>query len=184
MASRTKTKEEARARRLAEERARVEKARRDRRLRTIGGVLLAAVAIVAVLIAVSSSGGKKETGLLKQGTVRTKTVNTVQNLLAGIPQSGARLGNPKAPVTMDYYGDLECPICQEFTLQGGFSQLISNEVRQGKVQVVYKAFETATATPTSSKPSRSLRSPPASSRSSGTSPNSSTTSRARRAPAM
>ncbi len=106
-----------------------------------------AVAIVAVLIAVSSSGTKAETGLQK-GAIKNKTVTTVQNLLAGIPQSGARLGNPKAPVTMDYYGDLECPICQEFTLQGGFSQLISNEVRQGKVQVVYKAFETATHDPT------------------------------------
>jgi protein-disulfide isomerase len=146
MASRTKQKEEARARRLAEERARVERAHRDRRLRMIGGVLLVAVAIVAVLIAVSSNGGKSETGLQK-GAIKNKTVTTVQSLLAGIPQSGARLGNPKAPVTMDYYGDLECPICQEFTLQGGFSQLISNDVRQGKVQVVYKAFETATRDP-------------------------------------
>ena len=113
----------------------------------IGGVLLAAVAIVAVLIAVSSSGGRAETGLQK-GAIKNKTVTTVQSLLAGIPQSGARLGNPNAPVTMDYYGDLECPICQEFTLQGGLSQLISNEVRQGKVQIVYKAFETATHDPT------------------------------------
>jgi protein-disulfide isomerase len=147
MASRTKQKEEARERRLAEERARAERARRDRRLRMVGGVVLAAVAVVAVLIAVSSGGNKSETGLQK-GKGQSTTVAAVESLLKGIPQSGARLGNPKAPVTMTYYGDLECPICQDFTLNGGFSQLISNEVRSGKVQVVYKAFETATHDPT------------------------------------
>jgi protein-disulfide isomerase len=148
MASRTKQKEEARARRLAEERARAEKARRDRRLRMVGGVVVLAVAIAAVLVAVSSgsSTNSLETGLLK-GNKRNAAVTTVNNLLSGVPQSGATLGNPSAPVTMDYYGDLECPICQLFTLKGGFSQLIANEVRQGKVKVVFKAFETATRDP-------------------------------------
>ncbi|MGO9882814.1 MAG: DsbA family protein [Solirubrobacteraceae bacterium] len=148
MASRTKQKEEARARRLAEERARSEKARRDRRLRMVGGVVVLAIAIAAVLVAVSSgsSTNNLEKGLAT-GAVKNNTVTTVNNLLAGVPQSGATLGDPNAPVTMDYYGDLECPICQEFTLQGGLSQLIANEVRQGKVKIVYKAFETATRDP-------------------------------------
>ena len=51
--------------------------------------------------------------------------------------------------------------------------------RQGEDRL--QAFETATRTPTSSRPSRSPRSPPASSSDSGTSPSSSTTSRAPRA---
>ncbi|MBV9800018.1 MAG: thioredoxin domain-containing protein [Solirubrobacterales bacterium] len=147
MASRTKQKEEARARRLAEERARAERARRNRRVRMIGGVVLAAVAIVAVAIAVSSGGGKKPGGL-QTGTSASQTVSQVQQMFAGIPQSGATLGSPTAPVTMTYYGDLECPVCQAFTLSGGFPQLVANEVRSGKVKVVYKAFETATPDPT------------------------------------
>src|SRR5947209_16582889 len=53
MASRTKQKEEARARRLAEEQARSERARRQRRVRMLAGVIIGAVAVVAVLIAVS-----------------------------------------------------------------------------------------------------------------------------------
>jgi protein-disulfide isomerase len=146
MASRKEQKEQARARRLAEEQARTEKARRDRRLRMIVGVVVGAVAVVAVAIAISSGGGSSATGLQK-GTAANKTATTVQNLLAGIPQSGARLGNPSAPVTMTYYGDLECPICQDFTLSGGFPQLVSKDVRAGKVQVVYKAFQTATRDP-------------------------------------
>ena len=141
MASRTKQKEEARARRLEEERARAERARRDRRLRTVGAIVLGAIVVVAVLIVVSS-GGKK--GGLQTGTEASATATAVNGLLAGIPQSGATLGNPNAPVTMTYYGDYECPVCQAFTLQGGFPQLVANDVRQGKVKVVYKAFCTAT----------------------------------------
>ncbi len=142
MASRTKQKEEARARRLAEERERAERARRDRRLRTIGGIVLAALIVVAALIFISSSGSKKAG--IQTGTKANSTVASINQLLAGIPQSGARLGNPKAPVTMTYYGDYECPVCQAFTLEGGFPQLVSSDVRQGKVQVVYKSFCTAT----------------------------------------
>jgi protein-disulfide isomerase len=145
MASRTKQKEEARARRLAEEQARSERARRERRLRMVGGIVLAAVIIAVVLVTISSSGGKKAPGLAKRGsTQRSAAVLAVDNLLSGIPQSGARLGNPKAPVTMTYYGDFECPVCQAFTLDGGFPQLVANDVRAGKVQVVYRAFCTAT----------------------------------------
>ena len=146
MASRTKQKEEARARRLAEEQSRVERARRQRRLRMLGGVVLGAFALVAVAIALSLGGGKS--GGLAKGKKASQTVATVQSLLAGIPQSGARLGNPKAPVTMTYYGDLECPICRDFTLNGGFPQLVSNDVKAGKVQIVYRAFQTATRDPT------------------------------------
>jgi protein-disulfide isomerase len=141
MASRKAQREEARARRLAEEKARQERARRQRRLRMIGGVVVVAVAVVVVAIAISSGGGKK--GGLAKGATATKTVSQVQSLLNGIPQDGTRLGNPKAPVTLTYYGDLQCPVCQAFTLNG-FKQLVSKDVRQGKVQVVYKALETAT----------------------------------------
>jgi len=145
VASRTKQKEEARARRLAEEQARTERARRDRRLKMVSGVVLGALALVAVAIAISS-GGSSSKGL-KTGAQATTTKTQVESLLSGIPQSGARLGNPKAPVTLTYYGDLECPICQEFTLSS-FPQLVANEVRAGKVQVVYKAFQTATPSAT------------------------------------
>src|SRR6201985_3441298 len=141
MASRKAQREEARARRLAEEQARQERDRRQRRIRMIGGGVVAAVAVVVVAIAISSGGGHK--GGLAKGTAATQTVAQVQSLLQGIPQGGTRLGDPKAPVTMTYYGDLECPVCQAVTLHG-FKQLVSKEVREGKVQVVYKALQTAT----------------------------------------
>jgi hypothetical protein len=57
MASRTKQKEEARARRLAEERAHAERAQRQRRMFMLGGGALVVAAIVAVVVAVSVGGG-------------------------------------------------------------------------------------------------------------------------------
>jgi protein-disulfide isomerase len=147
MASRTKQKEQARAQRLAQEQARQERERRQRRVRMLSGVILAAVAVVAVAIAVSTGGGSSTATGLQTGGKSTKLVSQVTSLLSGIPQSGATLGNPKAPVTMTYYGDLECPICKDFTLSGGFSQVVANDVRAGKVKVVFRAFETATASP-------------------------------------
>lgn len=146
MASRKEQKEQARARREAEERARAGRERQQRRLRMVIGSVLVAVAIVAVLVAVSSSGGSSSAGLQK-GKSSTQTVAAVQKLLTGIPQSGTTLGSSSAPVTMTYYGDLECPICRDFTLHGGFAPLVANEVRAGKVKIVYKAFQTATRDP-------------------------------------
>jgi len=142
MASRTKQKEEARARRLAEERARAERDRRQRRLRMLAGVVLAAIAVVAVAIVISSnSGGSK--GGIQTGTKASQTISGVNSLLAGIPQSGNTLGSPNAKVTVTEWGDLQCPVCRDFALSSE-NQLISNDVRSGKVKLVYRSLETAT----------------------------------------
>jgi protein-disulfide isomerase len=147
MASRKEQKEAARQRRIAEEQARAAQARRSRRLRMLAGVVIGAAAVVAVAIAISS-GGSSSGGLVKANSpAQTKLVNQVNALLKGIPQSGNVLGNPKAPVTMTYFGDLECPICRDFTVDGGFPELVAKDVRDGKVKVVYNAFETATRDP-------------------------------------
>jgi len=143
MSSRKQQREEARAKRLAEEQARAEQERRQRRLRMLGGIAVGAVAVVAVLIAISSSGG---TSSVPTGAQAKKTAASVETLLSGIPQNGTRLGSPNAPVTMYYYGDLECPICKDFSLSS-LPQLIQNEVRAGKVQVVYRSLQTATHDP-------------------------------------
>lgn len=108
------------------------------------GILVGAAAVVAVIVAISL--GRGGSGGLQTGTEAAQTINSVQQLLNGIPQSGATLGNRKAPVTLTYYGDLECPICRDFTL-GSFPELVSKDVRDGKVKVVYKAFRTATPNP-------------------------------------
>src|SRR5579875_2502696 len=147
MASRTRQKEEARARRLAEERARAERAQRARRMRMLAGVVVAAIVVVAVVIAISVSGSSP---------AAHKNVAAVSALLNGIPESGETLGSPSAPVTVTEYADLECPVCDAFALptsantsdgtpgSGYFDQLVNQYVRPGKVKIVYRSLETAT----------------------------------------
>jgi protein-disulfide isomerase len=129
------------ARREREDRARAEeaKARRDRRLRILGLTLGAAVIVVIAAILISSSGGRK------QGVQPSSPAGALQGSAAtsqsigGIPQNNLTLGNAKAPVTIHEYADLQCPVCDDFSLNV-LPQVIQNYVRTGKVKVVYENF--------------------------------------------
>ena len=79
-------------------------------------MVIAAVAVVAVAIVISSSGGSSSPVAFRPGPRRTRRPSSVETLLTGIPQNGNTLGNPNAPVTVTEFGDLECPICKDFAL--------------------------------------------------------------------
>jgi len=70
----------------------------------------------------------------------------VVSLLAGIPQSGNTLGNPRAPVTLQYFGDLECPFCRKFTLTV-LPSIIRHWVRGGSLKIQYRSEQSATTQP-------------------------------------
>jgi protein-disulfide isomerase len=142
MASRTRQKEEARQRRIAAEQARLERSRRERRLWILGGTLLAATAVIGVLIAISIGGGSKPAPK-PNSPAAARVAATVNSLLSGIPQAGNRLGSPTSRVTVTEFGDLECPACQAFAL-GAENTLIANDVRAGKVKLVYRSMCSAT----------------------------------------
>ncbi len=150
MASRKEQKEQARAARLAQEQqAAAAKAQRNRRLQIIGGVVALAAVVVVVLIVVSSGGGpsappgtQTSTGLAT-GAKEKAIIAQVDTLYKDIPQSQTTLGKSDAKVTMEYFGDLECPICQEFTLDV-FPEFVQKQVRPGGVKVVYRSMCTAT----------------------------------------
>jgi protein-disulfide isomerase len=154
MASRKEQKEAARQRRLAEEAAAQQKAQRTRRMQMLGGVIVAAIIVVVVLVVVSTGGNKTVKANDPKATASASA--QVSQLLKGIPQSGTTLGNPKAKITFTEYGDLECPICMEFS-EGAEAQLIKNEVRSGKVKLVYKSFETASNDPNAAPNAFSLQ---------------------------
>lgn len=149
--TRKQRREAARADRKAAEQAAAASDARRRRLAQLGGaVAVVVVAIVVILIATSGGGGS--TPALKKGTggertsAETTALTAVKEELNGIPQSGNVLGKPTAPVTMAYFGDLECPICQEFTL-GALPKIIEKDVRAGKLRIEYRNLETATDEP-------------------------------------
>ena len=140
MASRKEQKEQARAARLQQEQEHAAKTARTRRFAIFGGVIAIAVIVIVVAIAISSGGSSNNSSVNKAQAKATYA--TVNSLIGGIPQTGTVLGQPKAKVTMTYYGDLECPICRDFTLDY-FPQFVQDQVRTGKVKVDYRSFCTA-----------------------------------------
>ena len=77
---------------------------------------MAAVVVVVVVILVAT-GGEQQTGPgAWQQRIQLRPSRKSKNSSAGSRRTRTVLGNPNAPVTLQYFGDLECPICKEFTL--------------------------------------------------------------------
>jgi protein-disulfide isomerase len=142
--TRKQRREQARAQRRELEEAEAASAKRRTRLTQLGIVAGIVVAII-VAILLATSGGSK-TGIPKNSKEVNTTVAEVTSQLQGIAQSGNTIGNPNAPVTLQYFGDLQCPVCKAFTL-GALPSVIQSWVRSGKLKIQYHAMQTATREP-------------------------------------
>jgi protein-disulfide isomerase len=118
-------REQRRAERQAAEAAEAARARRRRRRVQLGGAVALAAVLVVVAIAVSSSSA---------GGSNTPRTPTKATLFAGIPEHNGVLGDPKAPVTVTEFLDLQCPICAEASKQT-LPALVDGYVRTGKVKL-------------------------------------------------
>jgi protein-disulfide isomerase len=107
-----------------------------------GGIALIVI-IAIVLTVVLGSGGSKSsssnTGALpkignahwagaEQGAVEANA------LFKGIPQQGLVLGKPTAPVEMEMFIDVQCPICRDYEVNS-LPQVVQKYIRTGKVQL-------------------------------------------------
>jgi protein-disulfide isomerase len=135
LASRKEQREQARAEREAREAADRAKAQRNKRLLMLGGALAVVAAIVVVVIVVAG-GGSDDKGTEAKGGNGT---SQAAQLLDGIPQTGSTLGNPKAPVTVTEFADLQCPFCRDYTINQ-FPALVAKYVKTGKVKMVFKNY--------------------------------------------
>ncbi len=143
--TRKQRRERARAERKALERAAVAGAARRTRMTQLAVVVSMVVAgIVAILIATAGSGAVKK---IAPETAAARSVDSgVSGLLAGLPQNGNVLGRATAPVTLEYFGDLECPVCKSFTVNA-LPPIIGKWVRGGQLRIEYHSLETATREP-------------------------------------
>lgn len=129
-------------------------ARRNRML-MLGGVVALVIAAVVVVIVASSSGGgslkalnpSKASNHAVDGALYSPkaAIADATGLLAGIPEHGNVLGNPNAPVTITEYLDFVCSTCDDYALTSA-PQLITQDVKTGKVKLVYRADDTASGT--------------------------------------
>lgn len=109
----------------------------DRRTRLLqfgaGAVFLVVVAVVVLIVVNASSS---ESG----GDVKLEEVGTVKSLLNGIPQGKTTLGDPKAPVELIEYGDLQCPVCRQYA-EEVLPPVIQGQVREGVAKITFHNFK-------------------------------------------
>ena len=125
-----------------------------RALAIAGGVVL--VAVIAVVLGVVLSGGSSGSGG-GGGVVSTSDMQGLpatgsqswagslpgaaeaNNLFKGIPQNGLTLGDPKAPVTMEMFIDVQCPVCDDYEVNH-LPGVVQQYIRDGKVQLHLKPW--------------------------------------------
>jgi protein-disulfide isomerase len=101
-------------------------------------IVAAALALGGALVATSafsstdSSSGTREEGPVVGG-------ERVAALLQGIPQHGAVLGSPRAPVTLVEYADIQCPYCAEWAREA-FPVLVRDYVRPGRLRIEFRGL--------------------------------------------
>lgn len=109
-------------------------------------VLLAIGALSGVAVATFRSGSSTPEGAKNAivAPAEPDAARRAYQLLAGIPQHGTVLGSPHAPVTLQFFGDLQCRQSRQAML-GALPFLIRRFVRTGELQIRYRSTETDTA---------------------------------------
>lgn len=90
---------------------------------------LAAILAIVVLVVVSQSGSDS-------GDTDIETSSEVAEL-EGLELAGATVGDPDAPVTVTEFGDLQCPICRQFSRQE-IPAILNGPVADGEAKLEFK----------------------------------------------
>lgn len=107
--------------------------RRSRLLQLAAGAAFLALAIVLVLIVVTASGGGDG------GDTEIEGKAAVAKLLEGIPQQEMLLGDPKAPVELIEFGDLQCPVCAAYS-EEILPAIMETQVKMGVVKIDFRNY--------------------------------------------
>jgi protein-disulfide isomerase len=131
--SNKKDREKRREERLQEE-TKVDAGERRTRLLQFGAGAVFLVIIAIVVLIVASSGGSSG-----GDATNLKEVSAVDSLVGGSPQNEMVLGKPQAKVELMEYGDLQCPICKEYS-EEILPQVIENQVDGGQAKISFNNF--------------------------------------------
>ena len=106
---------------------------RTKLLRLAAGATFLAIAAVVVLVVVnaaSNDGG---------GDTQLEGVAAANGLFEGIPQTQLILGDRGAPVELQEYGDLQCPVCKAYA-EEILPPIIENQVRNGEASLAWRTY--------------------------------------------
>ncbi len=105
------------------------------------------ITVVVFLIAVgdfSSRSHRPASTPAERPTAPDAIARRALRTLDGISQSGTILGNPRAPVRITFFADLECPVCRASALGSAFRELVTDQVRSGRVSINFRSLCTTT----------------------------------------
>lgn len=108
--------------------------RRKKLLQIGAGAAFLAVVVVVVAIVVASSGGDDG-----GDASNIKDAALVDNELAGLEQDGLVIGDPKAPVELIEFGDLQCPVCKAAS-EEALPPLFEGAIAEGKAKLSFRNF--------------------------------------------
>ena len=104
-------------------------------------IAIAVAAVVAVALIAGSvvltRGGSKDATATTTGPSGSAAAPVA--LVAGIPQSGTTLGNPKATTKMLIYEDMQCPYCKKFT-DDALPAIINEYVKPGRLKLDWRGL--------------------------------------------
>jgi protein-disulfide isomerase len=105
-------------------------------IRPLAIVAVSTLVLLAAAIAIAAAGGSST---VLAGTSQEMPAEEVDALLAGLPESENSLGSATAPLTLQFFGDLECPTARDFTLEV-LPQVIRKWVRPGEMRIEYRSL--------------------------------------------
>jgi len=109
--------------------------KRDSKLAPILAIVGGAIVLVVALVVASQVGN----GSKKSGSSEVQ-IDSIAEMLDGIPQQGIELGNSKAKLTMVEFSDPQCPFCADWA-RGTFPSLVQSYVRSGKLRIEYRGLD-------------------------------------------
>lgn len=102
------------------------------RLFVIALLGIGAIALFAAIAELSTEKGGPP-------VIKLQGINDAQRIFGGIPSAGDRLGESDAPVSIQFYDDVQCSDCGEHFL-ATIPPLVDQEVREGDVQLLYRNY--------------------------------------------
>ncbi len=130
MASNADKKNEARVKREQAQAAAAAAAKRNKMLQYLAAAVFAAIVVVVLVVVIT---GKKDDSVDTKSS-EVAGIAATNKMLDGIEQNGLTLGDPKAPVTILEFIDVQCPFCKEHQLDQQ-PKIVNDLVRTGKAKI-------------------------------------------------
>jgi protein-disulfide isomerase len=116
---------------------------RANKLKCLLAGLASCLLLGVIALAAGSSGSSAARHSHVVVPVAPSAAQRTYALLSGIPQHGSVLGYRSAPVTLQFFGDLQCKESRQVML-GPLPDLIRRFVRNGKLAIRFRSTETDT----------------------------------------